>query len=311
VDRRRGARAADRQAVGDLLIGVDARSMKTHADVLVLQDEALRLTLAPQLGGSIRELKWRGADVLRPAPAGASDDPFQMACFPMVPFVNRIARGCFEFNGQTVRLRPNWSADPHPLHGQGWRAPWNVAAASAAAATLSFEGGGDDWPWRYRCEQRFELASGALSVELSIQNMSSGPMPAMLGLHPYFPDAAHAQLFARLPRVWRTDGNALPVEEIATPCEWRFDPPRALRTVSLDHCLSGWDGTARLSWPDRLLTLRAAHCSHLHLYAPAGRDFFCIEPQSAAPGALARGDATTVLPGERCAIAVHFVPGAA
>lgn len=285
--------------------------MKTYADVLVLQDEAMWLTLAPHLGGSIRALKWHGKDVLRPAPAGNTDDPFQMACFPMVPFVNRIARGCFDFNGRTVRLPPNWSAESHPLHGQAWRAPWTVAAESASAATLTFEGGGDDWPWRYCCEQRFELAAGALSVELSIQNMSEESMPAMLGLHPYFPDASRAKLRARLPRVWRTDGNALPLEETATPPEWRFDAARALRTVALDHCLSGWDGTAKLSWPDRCVTLRATHCGHLHVYAPAGRDFFCVEPQSAAPGALGRGDATVVLPGERFAITVQLAPGAA
>ena len=285
--------------------------MKTDADLLVLQDEAMRLTLAPHVGGSIRELTWRGEHVLRPASAGATDDPFEMACFPMVPFANRIARGCFDFDGQTVCLAPNWSADPHPLHGQGWRAAWTVTAASASAATLTFEGGGDEWPWRYRCEQRFELAHGALAVELSIRNMSSGPMPAMLGLHPYFPDADRAELRARLPRVWRTDGDALPLEETATPPEWHFDPPRPLRSVSLDHCLSGWNGVAVLSWPERSVTLRAAHCSHLHVYAPAGRDFFCVEPQSAAAGALGRGDATVVSSGERFAIAVRFAPGAA
>lgn len=285
--------------------------MKTDADLLVLRDEAMRLTLAARAGGSIRELTWRGEHVLRPAPADESDDPFAMACFPMVPFANRIARGCFSFDGQTVRIPPNWSADPHPLHGQGWRAAWTVAAASASTATLTFEGGGDEWPWRYRCEQRFELAHGALSLELSIENLSGRAMPAMLGLHPYFPDAARAELRARLPRVWRTDGNALPLEETATPPEWRFDTPRALRSVTLDHCLSGWNGAALLSWPDRFVTLHAAHCGHLHVYTPAGRDFFCVEPQSAAPGALGRGDATVVSPGERFAITVSFAPGAA
>ena len=270
----------------------------------------MRLTLAPRLGGAIRELKYRGQDVLRPAPADAGDDPFEMACFPMVPFANRIAHGCFNFNGHAVRLPPNWSADPHPLHGQGWRAPWTVVAASAAAATLVFEGGGDAWPWRYRCEQRFVLADGALTVELSIQNVSSGSMPAMLGLHPYFPDAGRAGLSARLPRVWRTDREALPLEETATPPEWRFDPPRAVRSVALDHCLCGWDGVAALSWPDRSVTIRARHCSHLHVYAPPGRDFFCLEPQSAAAGALGRGEATVLSPGERFAIAVRFATGA-
>jgi aldose 1-epimerase len=285
--------------------------MKSDADVLVLQDEAMRLALAPRLGGSIRELKWRGEDLLRPAPAAATDDPFEMACFPMVPFANRIAGGRFEFNHRTVRLPRNWSMDPHPLHGQGWRAAWTIALESATRATLAFEGGGNDWPWRYRCEQRFALASGTLSVELSIQNMSSGPMPAMLGLHPYFPDATRAELWARVPRVWRTDRNALPLEETPTPSEWRFDPARSLRAVPLDHCLSGWDGVARLYWPGRYVTLRATGCSFLHVYAPAGRDFFCVEPQSAAVGALGRGEATVLPSGERLTITVQLAPGAA
>lgn len=285
--------------------------MKTNEDVLVLQDEAMRVTLAPRLGGSIRELKWRGQDLLRPAPVAASDDPFQMACFPMVPFVNRIAGGAFGFNGRTVRLPPNWSEDPHPLHGQGWRAHWTVIGRSGTAATLAYDGGGDDWPWRYRCEQRVALAEGAFYVELSIKNLNSEPMPAALGLHPYFPDAARAKLSARLPRVWRTDGNALPLEEVPTPAEWRFDPPRAVRSVPLDHCLSGWDGVAELSWPERFVTLHATRCSHLHVYAPAGRDFFCVEPQSSAAGAMSRGDIMVVPPGERFAIAVNLAPRAA
>jgi aldose 1-epimerase len=80
--------------------------------------------------------------------------------------------------------------------------------------------------------------------------------------------------------------------------------------VSLDHCLSGWDGIAQLRWPHRFLTINAAHCSYLHVYTPEGRDFFCIEPQSAAPGALARGEASVLSPGHRFAIAVRFTPGA-
>src|SRR3984957_9975826 len=87
---------------------------------------ATRVTLDPGRGGTIRELNWHGHDVLRPTPANAGDDPLDTACFPMVPFVNRIAYGRFEFGGRTVQLERNWSEDPHPLHGQGWRKPWTV-----------------------------------------------------------------------------------------------------------------------------------------------------------------------------------------
>ncbi len=280
-------------------------------DFLTLRHASARLTLAPHLGGAIGAFEWRGRDILRPAPANAGDDPFAMACFPMVPYVNRIANGRFDFGGRAVQLEPNWSADPHPLHGQGWRAPWSVATATPSSATLSFEGGADEWPWRYHCEQRFELDEEGLAIELAVENRGVTPMPAMLGLHPYFPDATHAALRARLPRVWQTDNAALPLEEIETPADWAFEPGRAVGAVPLDHCFTGWNGLATLRWPDRLVIVRAAHCGFLHVYAPPARDFFCIEPQTGPPGALERraGEVAVLAPGERLAIQVHLAPG--
>jgi aldose 1-epimerase len=135
----------------------------------------------------------------------------------------------------------------------------------------------------------------------------------MLGLHPYFPDATHAQLQARLPRMWRTDRAALPVEEVPTPPECSFEQARAVRAVPpLDHGFSGWNGIASLRWPDRIVTVSAPGCRYLHVFTPADRDYFCIEPQTAAPGALGRGidEVTAVASGERAAIRVHFGVGA-
>lgn len=281
------------------------------ADFLILRHRSAQLTLAPQYGGAVRAFEWRGHHILRPTAATAGDDPFEMACFPMVPYVNRIAHGRFEFNGRAVQLERNWSADPHPIHGQGWRTPWSIATATSSHATLSFDGGADEWPWRYRCEQRFALDEEGLSIELAIENLGVTPMPAMLGLHPYFPDAAHAQMRAKLPRVWRADPAALPVEQIATPPEWAFEPRRRIGAQNLDHCFAGWNGAAALDWPDHRLVLQAAGCSFLHVYAPSGRDFFCIEPQTAPPGALERGagEAALLAPEERLAIEVRLLPG--
>ncbi len=294
----------------------------TH--IVVLRYESAQLSLDPMRGGAIRDFTWRGFDVLRPTPAQAGDDPFDVACFPMVPYVNRVADGRFDFLGRTVRLERNWVGDPHPLHGHGWRASWDVVSASNTAATLRFEGGGNEWPWRYRSEQSFELGPDELWVELSVENLSDSPMPAMLGLHPYFADATHAQLRAELPRIWLTDAAALPLEEVQTPLRLRFEDSRAMESVALDHCFTGWDGVASLHWPDRVVTIRAtqcnyvhvvpiraARCNYLHVYAPAGKDFFCAEPQTAPAGALGRGagGVVVVAPRERFAIRVQFAVG--
>jgi len=280
--------------------------------LLVLEHQETRLTLDPRRGGVIRELKWRDWDILRPTPAAAGDDPFDTACFAMVPFVNRVADGRFTFDGHAVQLARNWSEDPHPIHGHGWRAPWEVLAAARSNATLKFEGGANEWPWRYSAEQSFELTANGLSLELSIRNLGRSPMPAMLGLHPYFPDAKHARMEAQLPRVWLTDSATLPVEETKTPAAWSFEPARAIQAVQLDHGFSGWNGVAHLRWPEHTVTVTSPDCQFLHVYAPAGRDFFCIEPQSAAPGALGRQprEVASVAPGERVGVRVQFSSGA-
>jgi len=284
--------------------------MKVDAGLLELRVDGARVRLAPGHGGAIREFNWRGQDVFRPTPAGKGEDPFDTACFPMVPYVNRVAHGRFEFAGHSVRLARNWSQDPHPLHGQGWKAAWDVVSHSATRAKLRFEGGADEWPWHYRSEQEFELQPDSLSVELSVENRGESPMPAMLGLHPYFPDADRARLEVKLPRVWLADGGALPLEEVPTPAAWSFDAGRAVREVALDHGFVGWTGAAVLRWPDRAVKLTASRCDFLHLYTPRIRDFFCVEPQNAAPGALARGEAAAVAPGQRVSIRAHFAVGA-
>jgi aldose 1-epimerase len=287
--------------------------MHTEIDsgYLVLEHEDTQLILDPARGGGVREFSWRNRPVFRTTHPTAGADPLDLACFPLVPYANRIADGLFRFDGRSVQLQRNWDGDPHPLHGQGWRSPWTVAAASAQAATLAFEGGGDEWPWRYRSEQHFELRPAQLTVTLSIENLGESPMPAMLGLHPYFSDPGNARFLAHVSRVWSADREALAVEEMETPIEWSFDRPRLIGAVPLDHCFAEWNGAAVLTWPDCKLDIRATNCPYLHVYAPLQRDFFCVEPQSAAAGALNRGrnEVTVVQPGGRFEIQVNFAVG--
>jgi aldose 1-epimerase len=280
---------------------------------MLLRNADTRVMLDAAHGGAIREFNWRGAAILRTGASEADTDPMATSCFPLVPYANRVANGHFAFNGRAVQLRRNWDKDPHPLHGQGWRSAWEVEQSSAAVARLSFIGGGDDWPWRYRAVQDFEVHADGLEIRLAVENLSDGAMPAMLGLHPYFPQAALATVEARTRTVWLTDAQALPVQEVMTPPEWSFDRVRPASRVSLDHCFDHWDGLAVLRWPDRVLQVRATGCNSLHIYTPAGTDFFCIEPQTVAAGALGRasGGAAVLPPGDQLEMKVRFSVGQA
>ena len=278
------------------------------ADPLVLRHESHQLTLDPARGGTVREWHWRGLHILRPTPNGAINDPFARACFPMTPYVNRVAGGSFRFGGRIVTLSRNTTGIAEPIHGQGWRVPWAVMDNSATHATMRFEGGADEWPWRYRAEQQFRLHQDGITVDLSAENLSETLMPVTLGLHPYFDDSAHAQLQARLPEVWLTSDKALPVAKSATPAAWCFDAGRPVNAVPLDHSFTGWDGHASLKWPDRLVTLRGTNTPCRHVYTPPGQDYFCIEPVSAAAGALNRDrqEAAIVPPQGRFAVSIEF-----
>ncbi len=284
-----------------------AAQLKPNGSDLMLQHEDARLVLDPTHGGVIREFSCLGHEILRRALPGDTD-PMATACFPMVPYANRIADGRFRSGEHSVQLQPNWSADPSPLHGQGWRRAWRIAEVTGAAATLEFHGGGDEWPWRYRAEQHFQLGRTTLRVRLSVENLADSPMPAVLGLHPYFADAARARLQAHTPRVWTMDARSLPVAQVPTPAAWSFAQGRPVGVPPLDHCFADWDGVAVLRWPEFTLHLRASNCSYLHVFVPRGANFFCAEPQTAPIGALSpeRNEAAMVQPHERYVIQVSF-----
>lgn len=245
------------------------------------------LQLAPEAGGSISEFRHNDRPVLRSAsPAAvAARDPLGMACFPMTPFVNRIRDGRFEFGGKRVQLAQ--AGIKHPLHGQGWRSPWQVTAAEASSATLEFEGGGDEWPWRYRSRQHFMLSSEGLAVLLEVENLSTSSMPASLGLHPYFPDIATASLRAKSSGCWEVDSELMPTgwqDTEGTPLFNAFVPLAGSR---LDNCFTGFDGEATIIWSEGPgVRIVSQTCDFLQVYTRGNDGSFCVEAQTAMPDAM-------------------------
>ena len=129
--------------------------------LLSLRAGRLAVDLAPQAGGSIARFAVEGAgDVLRPATpeALASATGRDTACYPLVPYSNRIADGHLAFGNEEVHLAPNWPGMRHPMHGDGWSHAWSVASADARSAELIYEHDGrEGWPFRYRARQHFRL----------------------------------------------------------------------------------------------------------------------------------------------------------
>jgi aldose 1-epimerase len=256
-----------------------------------------RCEIAPEAGGAIAAFWWehrgRRLDWLRPSAAAglARGDAGDLACFPLIPYGNRIRDARFRFCGREVVEQPGDHAGRHALHGHGWRRRWAIADRAADRLILEYEHPPDGgWPWPYRARQGFALSPEALDLTLEIENLSEALMPAGLGFHPFFPRTPEARLAAATSGVWLTDKEVLPTERTAVPQDWDFRAGRRVADVALDNVFTGWSGEAVVCWPERdaRLTITAAQplLSFLVVYTPPDRDFFCVEPASHCTDAI-------------------------
>ena len=271
-----------------------------------------RLVLTPERGGSIARFDWRGEPLLR---STCGPSILDTACFPLVPFSNRIAFGRFAFDGREVQLAPNFpgSDHEHTIHGFGWLVPWEVVSCTATTAVLRHSYPGGEWPWRYVAEQEFTLFPNGLRHSLSLRNLSDTPMPAGLGLHPYFPRTDRT-IYRGLHRgEWQTAEDGLPIAlvERDTPVDWWQGAPAASRYV--DTVYSKRDGPLVIQWPDRALEVVMSPTSALSttvVYTPQGADYLCVEPVTHATDAVNRDSAEdamrTLAPAETLEVAVSY-----
>lgn len=249
-------------------------------------------SLAPELGGAVLSLDWRGQPVFRPTPDGATDI-LETACFPLVPYANRIADGRFVFEGREVRLQTLERFAPHALHGDGWLLPWTVESQTTNRVEMTLEwfpkadADAQCWPWPWRASQTVELSDQGLTITLSVTNFGDAVMPAGLGLHPYFHRYADSRLALSAESVWITDAREIP-ERLAPPTEI-VDWSKGLALADapfVDCAYAGWTGEAVIDGGGRRVTLSAdAPACLTQVYAPVGVDFFCVEPVTHRPDA--------------------------
>ena len=267
------------------MVGPDARS-----ELVTLAAGPLTLVISPGAGGSIARFDFADGGASVPILRGCAAAPghvLETGSFPLVPYVNRIRGGRFDFRGRTVSLAPNMAGDPSPLHGQGWLNPWRVVTASAAAATLDYHHEAGEWPWSYRAEQRFTLDVSGLEIVLACRNLSADPMPCGLGQHPYFLCGAETRIATRVTDVWTIDEHVLPVERI--PATGRFDlTDAAVCGLGLDHGFGGWGGRAAFRYPawPFAIELSSPDADFFQLYSPEAGGLFVAEPVTHANAAL-------------------------
>lgn len=260
---------------------------------IVLRAGRLSVVVAPELGGALtafREETPSGPlDWLRPAPPECADI-LQSACYPLVPFSNRIANGRFSWRNRGVCLPANFPPEPHAIHGFAWQRPWYVGESAPDRTTLVLRYEDGPWPWPFEVRQTITLEPHALSITLTLENRAETAMPGGLGLHPFFPRGAHTRLHADVRAIQRSGPERMPaVLDDAHPAIAALGMGDGV-PEGLDNAFYDWRGPLAVHQGDtgRSLNMRADPLlRHLVIYTPKGAAFFCAEPVSHLTGAFA------------------------
>jgi len=266
-------------------------SYELHAGVL-------RLALRPDLGGCIAGL-WHGdTPILRSVEPDALTASRPSGAYPLVPYSNRIGYRKFRWQGHDYTTQPNFGDNPHSVHGVGWLRPWEVVSSSALELVIRLRHPGDaDWPFAFEATQRFTLTPDSMRVEMRFTNAADVAQPVGLGWHPYFPKRARSRLHIELSDRWDSDATQLPVRKVAQP---GIDGD--VSQLNFDNCFDGWQGPAQIR-DERFSLQLSSSLTHLVVFTPQDREYFCVEPVSHVSNAIQMADPTahglrTVQPGE-------------
>jgi len=263
--------------------------------------------VAPQLGAAITSFAFRGQPVLRETtdPISEALNVRATACYPLVPYSNRIRDARLRFRGADYTLARNFGTHPNSIHGVGWQRAWSIADVHRHRLQVTLDhvadaAGAAAWPWPFRATQTFELVGNTdgdravLAVTLTLANNGASAFPFGLGWHPFFTvDAATTVAFSAS-SMWQNDATQLPVQRVGVPPTLPFAAARPLAGLAIDNVFSGWTGRAVIM--NRSTGIRATlaadrACSNLVVYAPANASFIALEPVTHETDAFNRSEA--------------------
>jgi aldose 1-epimerase len=278
--------------------------------MLELTAGPLSARIVPEAGGIVAALEWRAPDGRRHkllhSPEGAIPStaaPNMFGSWAMLPFANRAFGGMVDDGQQRFQVPLNNRDNDGNIHGFGWQSAWDVVEYDRGHTVLEHRRTGGPDPYRYRARQEIRLDEAGMTIAIAIVNEAETALPFGIGHHPWFgcaPDtrlgmtAAGALVFGD---AFRAIGSTV----LADGGPYAGKPVFATGTETALSFL-GWDGTARIETPSVGLAISLSASESLRcpvVWAPAGADFFCVEPQSHAIGSPSEAAARAVAPLKR------------
>lgn len=246
-----------------------------------------RAVILPEAGAAFARLDHRGRALLVPLPDGADPNSGFHGSFLMAPWTNRLDGGRIGVAGVTHHMPINRPAENTAIHGFLREMAWDVLEAGASHLVMGCAFDRAPFTGAARIEAR--LAADHLLLSVRLTNGGTEPTPMGCGWHPYFTRPRGTSLAVATRTAFGRDARNLPIAP--RPCPGLCGADAVLE--GLDAHFAGWDGKARIDWPDgQWLTLSAtgAWAGNLQVFAPRDAEVLAVEPVSHAPDAANRMD---------------------
>jgi aldose 1-epimerase len=282
------------------------RTQDHGVEVIRLADleNGVEVFIAPALGNRAYAMNVHGSNILH-MPARNVSELRELSGIPfLAPWANRIPGGGFRANGNwyafneslgVLRMHPEHVAIHGMLMSSNLWQVTDVGADSTGAWVVSrmefwrYPSLMANWPFAHEYEMTYRLAAGELEILIAVKNVSSEPMPVVIGFHPYFtiPGVPRSECTAHIP----ARAAVVVDERLCATGELR---PNALPdpTPLANHLLDdGFTDLVRNSQNQATFWLegggRRIEVSFGPkwqvgiVYAPSGHEFICFEPMAA------------------------------
>ncbi|HEX7362076.1 MAG TPA: aldose 1-epimerase [Bryobacteraceae bacterium] len=289
--------------------GYKAEKITDHGvQVVRLTDAAhgASVSIAPSVGNRAFAFTVHGQNLLYfPLTSIAAPQARRLNGIPfLAPWANRMAEGGFWANGKKYQFNPNLGTlrldrNDIAIHGMVIGSPlWKVVDVGAdkhsahVTSQLQFWKYPNlmaNWPFAQTYEMTYTLANGVLEVTTKVKNLSTKPMPVVIGFHPFFhiPGVPRSEASIHIPAREHVETNRLLV------------PTGVMKPVNLPQWISLKDRTYDDGYTDlvrgsndRAVFEEKAGSKEIQVlfgsrypvgvvWAPPGRQFVCFEPMAA------------------------------
>ena len=273
-------------------------------ETIRLADSAhtLQVSICPSVGNIAYDMRVHGQPILSSPPGSLAEwkaKPSQAGIPFLAPWANRLDSDGYWANGKRYHLNPDVialrrDANGLPIHGlllfaSAWQVMHLTADDQAAEAVSRLEfWRHPDWmaqfPFAHTIQMTHRLSGGVLEVRTAIENLSSEPMPLVIGFHPWYqmPGAPRDQWQVRVPvrEHYLLSPQLTPTGE-TEPANLADPTPLAGR--QLDDVFGGVDHDREFSLEAAGRKIAVSYGPKFPIaivYAPQTRAVVCFEPMT-------------------------------